>query len=176
MDVNRVITSDEIKSTQILRDQLKTIEANYPTVHFEEVAAAADFTQKSLDGVLQNLIEGIILTAVVLMLFLHAWRNALVVMIAIPTSLLSTFIVMRLMHFTVDTISLMGLSLIIGILVDDSIVVLENITGIEIWANPHSMRRYPAGARSAARRSRLRRSMSSSFCRLSFSPASSAST
>jgi hydrophobic/amphiphilic exporter-1 (mainly G- bacteria), HAE1 family len=128
LDVNRIITSDEIKSTSILRDQLKIIEARYPMVHFEEVAAAADYTQKSLDGVMQSLVEGIILTAVVLMLFLHAWRNAAVVMIAIPSSLLSTFIVMKQMHFTLDVISLMGLSLIIGILVDDSIVVLENIT------------------------------------------------
>ncbi len=128
LDVNRVITSDEITSTKILRDKLKTIEARYPAVHFEEVDAAADYTQKSLDGVLQSLFEGIVLTAVVLMLFLHAWRNALVVMIAIPCSLLSTFIVMKQMHFTLDIISLMGVSLIIGILVDDSIVVLENIT------------------------------------------------
>jgi HAE1 family hydrophobic/amphiphilic exporter-1 len=128
LDVNRIITSDEIKSTAVLRDQLKIIEARYPMVHFEEVAAAADYTQKSLDGVMQSLVEGIILTAVVLMLFLHAWRNAAVVMIAIPSSLLSTFIVMKQMHFTLDVISLMGLSLIIGILVDDSIVVLENIT------------------------------------------------
>jgi len=128
LGVNRVITADEINSTAILRDRLKTIEARYPMVHFDEVAVPADYTQKSLDGVLQNLFEGIVLTAVVLMLFLHAWRNALVVMIAIPSSLLSTFIVMRLMHFTLDTVSLMGVSLIIGILVDDSIVVLENIT------------------------------------------------
>ncbi|HEY5339412.1 MAG TPA: efflux RND transporter permease subunit [Candidatus Aquilonibacter sp.] len=128
LDVNRVITSDEIKSTEVLRDQLKTIEARYPMVHFEEVAAAADYTQKSLDGVLQSLVEGIVLTAVVLMLFLHAWRNALVVMISIPSSLLSTFIVMKQLHFTLDIVSLMGVSLIIGILVDDSIVVLENIT------------------------------------------------
>jgi len=128
LDVNRVITSDEIKSTEVLRYRLKAIEARYPTVHFEEVAAAADYTQKSLDGVLQSLLEGIVLTAVVLMLFLHAWRNALVVMIAIPSSLLSTFIVMKQLHFTLDIVSLMGVSLIIGILVDDSIVVLENIT------------------------------------------------
>jgi HAE1 family hydrophobic/amphiphilic exporter-1 len=128
LDVNRTITSDEITSTAILRDQLKTIEARYPMVHFDEVAAAADYTQKSLDGVLQSLVEGIVLTAVVLMLFLHAWRNALVVMIAIPSSLLSTFIVMKQLHFTLDIVSLMGVSLIIGILVDDSIVVLENIT------------------------------------------------
>jgi len=62
------------------------------------------------------------------MLFLHAWRNAAVVMIAIPSSLLATFIVMRVLGLTLDNISLMGLSLNDGILVDDSIVVLENIT------------------------------------------------
>jgi HAE1 family hydrophobic/amphiphilic exporter-1 len=128
LNVNRTIGSDEIHSTQIAREQLKEIEARYPAVHFDEVNAAADFTQKSLNGVLQSLIEGIVLTAVVLMLFLHAWRNALVVMIAIPSSLLSSFIVMKQLHFTLDVVSLMGLSLIIGILVDDSIVVLENIT------------------------------------------------
>ncbi len=128
LNVNRVIGTDEINSTKVAREQMKVIEARYPAVHFDEVAAAADYTQKSLDGVLQSLVEGIVLTAVVLMLFLHAWRNALVVMIAIPCSLLSTFIVMKQLHFTLDVVSLMGLSLIIGILVDDSIVVLENIT------------------------------------------------
>jgi hydrophobic/amphiphilic exporter-1 (mainly G- bacteria), HAE1 family len=128
LDLNRLLTSDEINSTRIVREQLKTIAARYPKVHFQEVVAPADYTQAALDGVLQSLIEGIILTAVVLMLFLHAWRNAAVVMISIPSSLLSTFIVMRALHFTLDIVSLMGLSLIIGILVDDSIVVLENIT------------------------------------------------
>ena len=63
-----------------------------------------------------------------MLLFLHAWRNAVVVMVAIPCSLLSTFVVMKMLDFTLDIVSLMGLSLIIGILVDDSIVVLENIT------------------------------------------------
>jgi HAE1 family hydrophobic/amphiphilic exporter-1 len=128
VDVNRIITADEINSTRTAREELKKIAARYPLVHFDEVLAAADYTQASLNGVLQSLIEGIILTAVVLMLFLHAWRNAAVVMISIPSSLLATFIVMRALHFTLDIVSLMGLSLIIGILVDDSIVVLENIT------------------------------------------------
>jgi len=100
----------------------------YPQIEFHELFAPADYTTASLNGVLQSLFEGIFLTAVVLMLFLHAWRNAAVVMIAIPSSLLATFIVMRVLGLTLDNISLMGLSLTIGILVDDSIVVLENIT------------------------------------------------
>ena len=128
IDLNRVITADEIKSTAIARDQIKLLQAKYPMVQFTETDAPSEYTQASLNGVLQSLLEGIVLTAIVLMLFLHAWRNAAVVMIAIPASLFATFIVMRLLHFTLDIVSLMGLSLIIGILVDDSIVVLENIT------------------------------------------------
>ena len=128
LDVNRVITADEIHSTAVARAELAEIAKKYPAVKFDEIEAAAEYTQASLTGVVQSLAEGIVLTAVVLMLFLHAWRNAVVVMIAIPSSILSTFIAMRALHFTLDIISLMGLSLIIGILVDDSIVVLENIT------------------------------------------------
>ena len=128
LDVNRVITSDEINSTAVARAEIAKITKKYQSVKFEEIEAPAEYTQASLNGVLQSLSEGIVLTAVVLLLFLHAWRNALVVMIAIPSSLLATFIVMRTVHFTLDIVSLMALSLIIGILVDDSIVVLENIT------------------------------------------------
>jgi HAE1 family hydrophobic/amphiphilic exporter-1 len=128
IDINRTLNADEITSTKIARAQLAEIAKKYPAVTFTEVDAAADYTEASLNGVFQNLLEGIVLTAIVIMLFLHAWRNAVVVMIAIPASLLATFIVMNAMHFTLDVVSLMGLSLIIGILVDDSIVVLENIT------------------------------------------------
>ncbi|HYZ16753.1 MAG TPA: efflux RND transporter permease subunit [Candidatus Acidoferrum sp.] len=128
LDVNRTITSDEVGTTKILRAQMAEIAKKYPQIEFHELFAPADYTQASLNGVLQSLLEGILLTAVVLMLFLHAWRNAAVVMVAIPSSLFATFIVMRVMGLTLDNVSLMGLSLIIGILVDDSIVVLENIT------------------------------------------------
>ena len=128
LDINRTIASDEVGTTKIVREQMAGIMKKYPQVEFHELFAPADYTQASLNGVLQSLFEGIFLTALVLMLFLHAWRNAAVVMVAIPSSLLATFITMRALGLTLDNVSLMGLSLIIGILVDDSIVVLENIT------------------------------------------------
>jgi HAE1 family hydrophobic/amphiphilic exporter-1 len=128
LEVTRTITSDEVGTTKIVRAQMAQIEKKYPQIEFHELFAPADYTTASLDGVLQSLLEGVFLTAIVLMLFLHAWRSAAVVMIAIPSSLLATFVVMRLLGLTLDNISLMGLSLTIGILVDDSIVVLENIT------------------------------------------------
>ncbi len=128
LDINRSITSDEVGETKLVRAQMADIMKKYPQIEFHELFAPADYTQASLNGVNQSLFEGIVLTAIVLMLFLHAWRNAVVVMIAIPSSLLATFVVMRAMGLTLDNVSMMGLSLIIGILVDDSIVVLENIT------------------------------------------------
>jgi HAE1 family hydrophobic/amphiphilic exporter-1 len=128
IDVSRNITADEITTTATARAEMKKIAARYPQIDFKELFAPADYTKASLDGVWQSLVEGIVLTAIVLMLFLHAWRNAVVVMIAIPSSLLATFVTMRILGLTLDNVSLMGLSLIIGILVDDSIVVLENIT------------------------------------------------
>ncbi len=128
MEINPTLDADQIKTTQTLRLEMKKIQAQFPQLDFHEIDAPADYTAKMLTGVGQSLIEGIILTAIVMLLFLHAWRNAVVVFLAIPTSILSTFIVMRLFGFHIDSMSMMGLSLIIGILVDDSIVVLENIT------------------------------------------------
>jgi len=128
VSLSRDINADEIKSTKTARAELKKIEAQFPQLTFTEIGAPADYVQAALNGVWQSLFEGIFLTAIVMMLFLHAWRNAAVVMIAIPSSILSTFVVMNLLGFHLDMMSLMGLSLIIGILVDDSIVVLENIT------------------------------------------------
>jgi HAE1 family hydrophobic/amphiphilic exporter-1 len=128
MEVEPTIDADQIKATAALREQLKTIEAQSPQLQFHEIFAPSDYTEKMLKGVFQSLFEGIMLTAIVMLLFLHAWRNAVVVFLAIPTSILSTFILMRTFGFHIDSMSMMGLSLIIGILVDDSIVVLENIT------------------------------------------------
>ena len=128
LSIERQVDADTVKTTDGTRAKLKELARLYPGVRFSEIDASADYTRASVNGVLQSLMEGILLTAIVMLLFLHAWRNAAVVMIAIPSSLLATFIVMKLMGFTLDIISLMGLGLTIGILVDDSIVVLENIT------------------------------------------------
>jgi len=128
LEIDRDINADELKSTALVRERMKAIETQFNQLKFTEIDAPADYTAKSLVGVGQSLIEGIILTSIVMLLFLHAWRNSLVVLISIPTSILSTFIVMKALAFHIDSMSMMGLSLIIGILVDDSIVVLENIT------------------------------------------------
>jgi hydrophobic/amphiphilic exporter-1 (mainly G- bacteria), HAE1 family len=126
--ISRDSDSDTVGTTTSIRAAFKDLAKKYPALSFQEVGAENEFTVQSINGVLQNLGEGILLTAVVLLLFLHVWRSALVVLIAIPSSLLATFFVVWTMGFTIDVLSLMGLSLTIGILVDDSIVVIENIT------------------------------------------------
>ena len=128
MQVVKDADADTKSTTAAVRDAFKTLQERYPQLHFTELNANYDFMRDSINGVLENLIEGIVLTALVLLFFLHVWRSALVVMIAIPSSLLATFFVMKMLGFTIDVLSLMGLSLTVGILVDDSIVVIENIT------------------------------------------------
>ena len=85
------------------------------------------FTLNAAKSVIFDLVLAIVLVAVVMLLFLHSIRNAFIVMIAIPASLIATFIGMQLLGYTLNLMTLLGLSLVVGILVDDAIVVLENI-------------------------------------------------
>ena len=85
------------------------------------------FIKSSLSETMRDLLAGIAVTGLVLFLFLREWRSSLIVLVAIPTSLIATFFMMFVLKFTLNVVSTMALALCIGILVDDSIVVLENI-------------------------------------------------
>ncbi|HEY3059856.1 MAG TPA: efflux RND transporter permease subunit [Chloroflexota bacterium] len=96
------------------------------------------FTRASLDAIQHDLLLSVLLVGGVMLLFLHAWRHTVIVLLAIPTSLVSTFLVMYIFGFSLNIMSLMALALMIGILVDDSIVVLENIhRHLQLGENPH---------------------------------------
>lgn len=120
-DANLVDTAKAAKA------QLESLRAEYPDYQFVVITDAAQYVEDSLHNTLEALIEGLITTGLVLYLFLRGWRSSIAVLIAIPTSLISTFFVMYMAGFTFNMMSLMGMSLCIGTLVDDSIVVLENI-------------------------------------------------
>jgi HAE1 family hydrophobic/amphiphilic exporter-1 len=107
--------------------QLETLKKEYPDYQFVVVTDSAQFVNNSLKNTLGTLIEGLITTGLVLFIFLRGWRSTLAVMIAIPTSMIATFLAMYITGFTFNMMSLMGMALCVGILVDDSIVVLENI-------------------------------------------------
>ncbi|HWV68804.1 efflux RND transporter permease subunit [Chitinophaga sp.] len=122
-DANAVTVSEEMKKT------ISKIEKDYAANDLKMLVAndSSDFTLESADSVIHDLILAVALVAVVMLLFLHSIRSALFVMISIPASLIATFIGMKLMGFSLNLMSLLGLSLVVGILVDDAIVVLENI-------------------------------------------------
>ncbi|MCA6066514.1 efflux RND transporter permease subunit [Chryseobacterium sp. RG1] len=122
-DANAVSVSELVKKT------IAQVEGNYKTqaIKVNIVDDTTDFTLEAADHVIFDLFLAIILVAVVMLLFLHNIRNAFIVMVSIPMSLIATVIGMYLMGYTLNLMSLLGLSLVVGILVDDAIVVLENV-------------------------------------------------
>ena len=120
-DANLVDTAKETKK------QLDSLRTEYPDYQFVIITDASKYVQDSLHNTLEALLEGLLTTGLVLYLFLRGWRSTAAVLIAIPTSLITTFFAMYIAGFTFNMMSLMGMALCIGILVDDSIVVLENI-------------------------------------------------
>ncbi len=92
----------------------------------------SDFIRNSVADVSSNLVLGILFTAVVLFMFLHSWRGTVIAAVAMPTSIVSTFILLDAAGFTLNIMSLMGLSISVGILVVNAIVVLENIERLRI--------------------------------------------
>lgn len=122
-DANAVSVSESIKKT------VETVMKNYAVqgVKVKIVDDSTNFTLAAADHVIFDLVLAVILVAIVMLLFLHNIRNAFIVMVSIPISLIATFIGMYLMGYTLNLMSLLGLSLVVGILVDDAIVVLENV-------------------------------------------------
>jgi HAE1 family hydrophobic/amphiphilic exporter-1 len=127
LQAQKATGASEVQAANAVLAELPAIEAQFPTLQFKVLNNEASFTQQQLSGVMQTLLEAICFTGIAMLFFLRSWRNAIVVMIAIPTSLFVTLFVMKLVNFTIDTVSLLAMTLLIGILVDDSIVVLENI-------------------------------------------------
>jgi HAE1 family hydrophobic/amphiphilic exporter-1 len=119
---NTVATADNVKAT------LAALQPSLPPgTQINAAYDASIFTRSSLNDVTRELAQAVLLTGLVLLVFLHSFRSTLIVLLAIPTSLIATLGVMYFMGLSLNMMSLMGLTLTVGILVDDSIVVLENI-------------------------------------------------
>jgi HAE1 family hydrophobic/amphiphilic exporter-1 len=118
-----------VRVSSLVREELKKLEKQYADIDlkFDVAHDQSVFTLDAARDVQKDLMLAILLVAAVMFLFLHSIRNSLIVMIAIPTSLTASFVVMWAFGFSLNLMTLLALSLVIGILVDDSIVVLENI-------------------------------------------------
>ena len=121
-------TANSLAVDTAVRDELAALGPQLPVgVTTTVTGDVTNYVRAALSNVELDLFLGILFAAMVLALFLHRLANTAIVLLAIPVSLVATFAVMYFLHFSLDLISLMALSLLIGILVDDSIVVLENI-------------------------------------------------
>ena len=122
-DANAVSVSEQVRA------KMAQIEKNYKNenVKLQLAEDTSEFTLHAANSVMFDLFLAIVLVAVVMFFFLHSLRNALIVMVSIPTSLIAAFIGMYFFGFTLNLMSLVALSMVVGILVDDAIVVLENV-------------------------------------------------
>jgi len=111
-----------------VRETMGRLEKSFPEGLSSRIAYDPTvFVRASLESVATTLLEAIILVVIVVVLFLRNWRASLIPLLAVPVSLIGTFAVMHLMGFSLNTLSLFGLVLSIGIVVDDAIVVVENV-------------------------------------------------
>ena len=121
--------ANSVKVCKEIKEQMAKMEKMYSSQNLKFSIASDNsvFTLESANAVMEDLALAIILVAVVMFFFLHSFRNSLIVLVSIPTSLVSVFTAMYIFDFSLNMLTLMALSLVIGILVDDSIVVLENV-------------------------------------------------
>ncbi len=121
--------ANAVEVSKAVKEQFKAIEKlnQADNVKFIIADDSTDNTIEAVNSVVFDLIMAVVLVSLVMLLFLRSFRNALIVLVAIPTSLVTAFAVMWMLGYTLNLMTLLAMSLIIGILVDDATVVLENI-------------------------------------------------
>ncbi|MFA7649749.1 MAG: efflux RND transporter permease subunit [Flavobacteriaceae bacterium] len=121
--------ANAVAVSELIQKAVREIETDYAANNVKLTIAndTSEFTLTAANNVIFDIFLAIFLVAAVMLLFLHSLRNALIVMVTIPASLIATFIGIYFMGYTLNLMSLVALSLVVGILVDDAIVVLENI-------------------------------------------------
>lgn len=120
--------SNAIEISDKVRAEMAEIKANMPEgVDFEIVYDTTQFVRASIDAVVNTLLEAVLLVVLVVVLFLQTWRASIIPLVAVPVSIVGTFAVLQILGFSINALSLFGLVLAIGIVVDDAIVVVENV-------------------------------------------------
>jgi multidrug efflux pump len=120
--------ADALKTAELVKTRVQELSGNFPEgIDYAYAFDTTNFIKLSVDEVSKTLLEAIVLVILVIFLFLQNWRALLVPAIAIPVVLLGTFAVFYIAGFTINTMTLFGLTLAVGLLVDDAIVVVENV-------------------------------------------------
>ncbi len=128
MAIFQLPTANALETAQRVRAKMRDLESRFPQgLEYAIVYDTTPFIHESVDEVFKTLVFAVILVAIVVLLFLQDWKAVMLPLIDVGVSLVGTFAVMRMMGFTLNNLTLFGLVLAIGIVVDDAIVVLENI-------------------------------------------------
>ena len=120
--------SNALATAELVKTSMETLRAAFPPgVEYKIVYDTTVFVDESIHEVYKTLVEAFILVFIVVLIFLQNWRATIIPMIAVPVSLIGTFAVMAMLGFSLNNLSLFGMVLAIGIVVDDAIVVVENV-------------------------------------------------
>jgi multidrug efflux pump len=131
MAIYQLPGSNALETADLIREKMAQLKARFPQgMNYAIVYDTTPFIKESVFEVFKALRDAVVLVAIVVLLFLQDWKSMILPMIDVPVSLIGTFAVMAALGFTLNNLTLFGLVLAIGIVVDDAIVVLENI---EVW-------------------------------------------
>ena len=120
--------SNALAASEAIEAEMKTLEKTFPKgLAYRVIYNPTEFIAQSIDEVMKTLLEAIVLVVLVIIVFLQRWRAAIIPVVAIPVSLIGTFAVLLMVGYPLNNLSLFGLVLAIGIVVDDAIVVVENV-------------------------------------------------
>lgn len=127
--IQKQADANAVEVSKLVKEQIAKVEKQYheESLKFDLANDSSVYTLASANAVMFDLGLAVIIVAAVMLFFLHSLRNSIIVMVALPASMVTTFILMYLFGFSLNLMTLLALSLVVGILVDDSIVVLENI-------------------------------------------------
>ncbi|MFD1770295.1 efflux RND transporter permease subunit [Sphingobacterium suaedae] len=129
LQVYKQSDANAVEVSEFVRGMIGTVQKDYTqqNVKVEIANDTTEYTLTAADNVVHDLMIAIGLVAFIMLFFLHSLRDAFIAVVAIPLSLIATFIFLNILGYTLNLMSLLGLSLVVGILVDDAIVVIENI-------------------------------------------------
>jgi len=135
--------SNVVELSKKVRAKMDELSRSFPAgVTWSSAYDPTIFVQESISSVIETLFEAALLVVIVVILFLQTWRASVIPLLAVPISIVGTFAVLMALGFTINTLTLFGLVLAIGIVVDDAIVVVENVErSIEAGLEPHAAAR-----------------------------------
>ncbi len=129
LGVNQQFGSNALDVAKAVKAEMQKLEGGFPPgLHYQVAFDTTTFIEEGAKEVIQSLIEAVVLVVLILFLFLQDWRAAFITSIVIPIAFLGTFVFVKLLGFSINTLTLFGLTLATGLVVDDAIVIIEDIT------------------------------------------------